>query len=285
MMFRGDGTSWGWSMAIAVAILSLTYPAWARGAQVESYDGRGLVVYVPSKLPPAGTRALVIVLHGGFGNAERIESGRSEHGLNMDAVADRAGFVVAYLNGTAVTRFLGADKRGWNAGGGCCGLPARNDVDDVGYITGAARQLEAAYGIDRHRVFGIGHSNGAMMTQRVICETDLYAAAVAISGPLNVQNPICPGARGRRILAIHGAEDGNVPIAGGEGTRGASRVAYRSEAESRRIFTAAGALYDLNIVAGAGHGLDEIDTAIEQRDGVHIAEKTAAFFGLLAEKN
>ena len=51
----------------------------------------------------------------------------------MDEVAKKSGFVVAYLNGTPVTRMLGADKLGWNAGGGCCGVPAENNVDDVGY--------------------------------------------------------------------------------------------------------------------------------------------------------
>lgn len=160
---------WGAALIISFATIS---QGLAGGARVENYGGRDMVVYVPSTPPPVGTRALVIVLHGGLGNAERIEAGASEHGLNLDAVAERSGFFVAYLNGTPITRLFGADKRGWNAGGGCCGLPARNNVDDVGYVTRAARHLEAAYGIDPRRVFGIGHSNGAMMTQRLVCEAD-----------------------------------------------------------------------------------------------------------------
>lgn len=269
---------------IAVSLM-LGEPTSAGGIRVETFGGREMLVYVPSNPPPVGSRALVIVLHGGLGNAERIEAGRSEHGLNLDRVAERIGFVVAYLNGTPITRFFDAEMRGWNAGGGCCGLPARDDIDDVGYIRGAAHRLEAEYGIDLHRVFGIGHSNGAMMTQRLVCETDLYAAAVAISGPLNIAHPRCGDAHGRRILAIHGADDENVPVTGGRGRRGLSRVAYRSEAESRLVLTAAGATYDLDVVAGAGHSLDEIDGLVERRDGVTIAERAAAFFGLMAENH
>jgi len=91
----------------------------------DSYGGRAMIVYQPSTLPQKGARALVVVLHGGLGNAERIAYKRSESGLNMDSVADKDGFVVAYLNGTPVTRRMGADKLGWNAGGGCCGCPRK----------------------------------------------------------------------------------------------------------------------------------------------------------------
>ena len=199
----------------------------------------------------------------------------------MDAVAEKAGFIVAYLNGTPVTRRMGADKLGWNAGGGCCGVPAARNVDDVRYITGAVEYLSKKYGIDPHRVYGIGHSNGAMMTQRLMCETNLYAAAISISGPLNLESGNCSAARGKRILAIHGAEDANVPIAGGQGTQGISRAVYNSEERTRQSFASSGASYDLQVVKGADHRLEHIAEAIQQTEGVSIAEKAARFFGLL----
>ena len=102
-----------------------------------------MIVYAPSELPARGARALVVVLHGGLGNAQRIASRQSESGLNLDSLAETNGFVVAYLNGTPVTRFFGADKLGWNAGGGCCGQSAENNVRDVDYITGAVDHLVA----------------------------------------------------------------------------------------------------------------------------------------------
>jgi polyhydroxybutyrate depolymerase len=246
----------------------------------DSYGGRDMLVYSPTQLPPKGERALVVVLHGGLGNARRIASKQSESGLNMNAVAERNGFLVAYLNGTPVTLRMGPDVLGWNAGGGCCGQSAERNVDDVGYITGAVGYLVQKYGIDRRRVYGIGHSNGAMMTQRLLCETNLYPAGVAISGPLNLDIKRCPDAAGKRVLAIHGSDDENVPIAGGQGSKGLSKAVYKSEAASQQVFTQSGATYDLLVVKGADHKLDDIGAAFQKTDGETIAEKAAQFFGL-----
>jgi len=264
-----------WLCATACASAS------AAGATDESFAGRNLIVYVPARLPDTGQRAMVVVLHGGLGNAQRIESKRSEIALNMDEIAEKNGFIVAYLNGTPVTRFMGDDKLGWNAGGGCCGLSAENDVDDVRYITGAIDHLVAQFGIDRNKIYGLGHSNGAMMTQRVMCETGVYAAEVSIAGPLNLQSGTCSAAKGKRILAIHGADDENVPVAGGRGTKGMSKAVYNSEARSRDQFTNAGATYTLDVVKGADHPLADIDAAVQRAEGVSLQEKTARFFGLL----
>ena len=277
-------TGRGATLAAAVLMaLGASTPAPARANEPTVLDvaGREVLVHVPPQPMSVGSRTLVIVLHGGLGNARRIAPRRSEGGLNLDAVADRDGFVVAYLNGTPVSRRLGDRFLGCNAGGGCCGLAAEDDVDDVAYVGGVIDTLVQRYGIDRTRVFGLGHSNGAMMTERVICETTLYAAAVSISGPLNIDVPRCPGASGRRVLAIHGADDQNVPIAGGVGPKGLSRIAFRSQESARRTFTDAGATYTLQVVPGADHFLDHIDAAIEKTEGVTIAEKSAAFFGLV----
>jgi polyhydroxybutyrate depolymerase len=242
-----------------------------------------MLVYTPQNMPARGARALVVVLHGGLGNASRIEGGAAEKGLKLDGVAEKNGFIVAYLNGTPVTRMFGPDKLGWNAGGGCCGVPAEINIDDVGYITSAVNYLVGKYGVDPGRVYGIGHSNGAMMTMRLVCETNLYAAAVSISGPLNINVQNCHGSRGKHILAIHGAEDQNVPIAGGRGTKGLSRVTYKSETYTQQIFAASGANFRLQTVQGADHFLDNIDARIEQTERISIAEKAARFFGLAKE--
>jgi len=204
--------------------------------------------------------------------------------LKMDEVARKNSFIVAYLNGTPVTRRFGPDKLGWNAGGGCCGVPAENNVDDVGYITNAVKHLVDEYGVDPSRVYGIGHSNGAMMTMRLMCEANIYAAAVSISGPLNLTVQNCPGARGKHILAIHGEDDQNVPILGGQGAKGLSRVSYKSEKYTQQIFAASGADFRLQAVSGADHFLDNINARIEQTEGVSIAEKIALFFGLAEER-
>lgn len=267
-----------WRYTFLIAFM-LSGPCWA-GVTSESYNGRDLLVYAPPNLPARGARALVIVLHGGLGNAARIQGGMSEKGLKMDDVAKKNGFIVAYLNGTPVTRRFAPNMLGWNAGGGCCGVPAENNVDDVGYIKGAVDHLVAKYGVDPNRVYGIGHSNGAMMTLRLMCETNLYAAAVSVSGPLNLKVQSCIAARGKHILAIHGAEDQNVPIAGGQGTKGFSKVAFNSEKYTQQIFAASGADFRLQIVQGADHALDTINDKIRQTEGMSLGEKSARFFGL-----
>lgn len=269
-------------LGLAAALLALS-PALAApaGNTTDNYDGRAMIVHVPATLPATGARALVIVLHGGLGNADRIASHQAENGLNLDAVADKDGFVVAYLNGTPVTRFMGAKFLGWNAGGGCCGQPAQNGTDDVAYIGGAVSYLAGKYGIDRTRVFAIGHSNGAMMAQRMVCETRVFARVVAISGPLNVDTTRCPAARGLGVLAIHGADDRNVPIAGGKGSKGFAPNVWKSEAQSQAVMTASGAGYTLQVVPGADHFLDHIGAKIEQAEGVTIGEKAARWFGIV----
>jgi len=268
--------------AVSMIMLAATWSSLASAADHTTLNigGREVIVYVPGRMPAAGTRALVVVLHGGLGNATRIANAQSESGLNMDAVAERYGFVVAYLNGTPVTRRLGDRVLGWNAGGGCCGMSAENGIDDVAYLSGAVDDLVQRYGIDHTRVYGIGHSNGAMMTERLACETRLYAAVVAISGPLETDTSRCAAAQGARILAIHGADDRNVPLAGGVGPKGLSRVDFRSEEYARRVFTDSGASYTLQVLPDVDHSLDHIGAAIGKAEGITIAEKAARFFDL-----
>jgi poly(3-hydroxybutyrate) depolymerase len=264
------------ALALALAMALWALPAFAQTTTI-SYAGRDILLLLPPSLPPSGQRALVVVLHGGMGNAGRIEAQTSEAALNMDAQAAQHGFIVAYLNGTAATR-MGGNALAWNAGG-CCGQPAAQNIDDTAYITGAVAVLEAGYGIDPARIYVMGHSNGSMMAQKLLCETTVFAAGVTISGPLNTTES-CPAAKGHRILAIHGADDDHVPIAGGRGTEGISHATFQSEAAAAQIFQSAGASYTLQIVPGVGHKLDDIEAAFEQTNGISIPQKATEFFGL-----
>lgn len=279
----GKALASGLSLTI-FGLAAMIVPAHAAPSTRETIAGREAIVHVPDRLPPAGARALVIVLHGGLGNADRIAGrqggAQSESAMNLDAEADADGFIVAYLNGTPVTRRLGERFLGWNAGGGCCGVPAQQAVDDVAFVTRVVDDMARRHGVDRARVYGLGHSNGAMMVQRVLCETTALAAVVAISGPLNLDTDRCPGAKGRRILAIHGADDRNVPLDGGIGSLGLARVAYRSEAQSRESMVRSGATYALDVLPGVDHALPHIAAAVQERDGASLAHRVAVFFKL-----
>lgn len=274
----------GIAAAALIALLAMGRGAGAgplaAGTTEQPVAGRTAYVHVPARLPAGGARGLVLVLHGGLGNAGRIATQGAEHGLNLDALADQRGFVVAYLDGTRVSKVLGDTFLGWNAGGGCCGVPAGQGVDDVRYVADAAAELARRYGIDAHRVYGLGHSNGAMMLQRVACEAGVFAGVVAVAGPLNLAESTCPAARGRRVLAVHGEDDANVPVAGGVGPRGVSRVAFQPEVHSQALMQAAGADYQLLLVPGADHYLAHIDDVLARDGGQTVAQRAVTFFGL-----
>ena len=119
-------------------------------------------------------------------------------------------------------------------------MPAEEGIDDVHYVAAAATTLAHRYGIGTGHVYGLGHSNGAMMLQRVVCEAGVFERIVAVAGPLNLAESSCPAARGRQVLAVHGEEDANVPVSGGVGPRGISHVAFQSEAHSQALMRGAG---------------------------------------------
>jgi poly(3-hydroxybutyrate) depolymerase len=241
----------------------------------ETFEGREMLLHIAPNVPAKGRRALVIVLHGGMGNAGHIQSI-----IGMDEPANEGGFIIAYLNGSPASDRLNKKFRAWNAGGECCGQPFKQNVDDIGYITRAVGYIAGKYGVDSRRVFGMGHSNGAMMVQRLMCETNLLQAAIPISGPLNTDVGTCPGARGKDIWAIHGSADRNVPPAGGFGTKGITNVDFNSQDYTKRIFETSGAIYRLDILSGIDHSLANIAAAVEKRDQRTLGRDAALFFGL-----
>ena len=246
-----------------------------QNAVKDGFDGREILVHVASNAPPAN-RAMVVVLHGGMGNANHIYS---ILGQEMNDAADEGGFVVAYLNGSGATR-RDNNFHAWNAGGECCGQPYKNGVDDIAYISRAVAYLADKYNVDRKKVFGMGHSNGAMMTQRLMCETDVYQAAIPVSGPLNIDVQNCPAARGKKILAVHGLLDENVPIKGGFGTKGVTDIDYNAQSYSKDVFEKSGATYTIDAVEAADHSLKNIIETVGTREGRTFGRYAALFFGL-----
>jgi hypothetical protein len=87
---------------------------------------------------------------------------------------------------------------------------------------------------------------------------------------------------GHRVLAIHGVDDRNVPVAGGVGTRGIAKVAFPPEAQARDEVEAAGGHYALQLVPGADHAADHIDAALTAAGQGTIGEQAVRFFELAA---
>lgn len=241
-----------------------------------AYGGREILLYVPSNLPPQGQRALLVALHGGGGNAEFMR----DH-LKMDGVAERHGFLVAYLNGTAAAAIGGERLKAWNAGSGCCGKPYTDKVDDLGYVAGAVQYLQRVYGVPVQRSFGVGHSNGAMMVQTLACRSGVFTTVASLAGTLMSDDTACPTARGHTIYNYHGADDQNVPLAGGFGSKGVTTIDFTPQAKAQTLFEKAGGHYQLQVFEGADHSIEHISESSQKLDGRTIAERIAQDLGLV----
>jgi poly(3-hydroxybutyrate) depolymerase len=241
----------------------------------DRFGDRDMLVYVPSVLPPPGQRALLVALHGGGGNARFM----LEH-LKINGLAEKHGFIVAYLNGSAAARVGGQRLKAWNAGGGCCGKPYEDKVDDIAYITGAVEHLQRTYAIAPGRSFGVGHSNGAMMLQTMACVSHVFSHVASLAGALMAEVPSCPTAHRHTIRNYHGEFDENVPLAGGFGTKGVTRISYPSQEVSRARFEASGGQYLLQVLPGAGHSIEQLSQSSQQHLGLTLAERVARDLGL-----
>ena len=160
---------------------------------------RSYRLYKPAGVPASAS--LVIVLHGFSGSA-----GQAERDYNWDQLADTGKFVVAYPSGI---------NRAWNVnGGGCCGSPARQGVDDVAFITAAVADITRNVGIDSSRVYATGISNGGIMSYTLACNTGVFAA---IGPDAATQLDPCRSPHPTSVMHIHGTADALVPYKGGQG--------------------------------------------------------------------
>jgi polyhydroxybutyrate depolymerase len=161
---------------------------------------RSFRVYTPASVSERA--ALVVMMHGGFGSGAQ-----AQRAYGWDELADREGFIVAYPDG---------ESRAWNVGGGCCGRPGREDIDDVAFLE---QMVAAIEGIDPQRVYATGMSNGAMMAYRLGCDSKVFAAIGPVAGTLLGE---CPAPAPIPVIHVHGLKDPNVRFdgAGGAGVAG-----------------------------------------------------------------
>lgn len=193
----------------------------ARGAEVTDQHTltvgsttRTYVVRTPANLTRNRPRVpLVIVLHGGGGNAANAETM-----TGFTEKARKEGFIVAYPDGSGT---LKTALLTWNAGH-CCGYAMKQNVDDVAFVRALIDELVRTYPVDTHRIYATGMSNGGMMTHRLGIElSDRLAAIAPVVG--TVFGDEKPPAHAVPALMINGALDQHVPPAGGPpGGRGSN---------------------------------------------------------------
>lgn len=162
-------------------------------------------VHLPRGIGDEVALALVIVLHGGGGNAES-----AARMTQMSALADKEEFIVVYPDGTGK---LYDKLLTWNSGN-CCGYALDQKIDDVGFLRALIEQLQRDYPINARRIYATGMSNGGMMSYRIGCElSDKIAAIAPVAGALNVEcKPTVPIS----VIAFHGTNDQHVLYDGGK---------------------------------------------------------------------
>lgn len=162
---------------------------------------RAYYLHIPKSFSKEKRVPLVLVLHGGLGDARS-----AEWDSIMSKQADKDGFVVAYPNG---------HLRTWNAGQ-CCGIARAQNVNDVNYIRTLIKTLQAELNIDPDRVYVAGLSNGGMMAYRLASElSDLIAAVAPVEGCMYDQAAEFTGPVS--VIAFHGMADTVVKYDGGTG--------------------------------------------------------------------
>ncbi len=144
-------------------------------------------------LPPAAASGrvlpLVLNLHGATQNGwlQEVQSG-------MDSSADQNGYLVAYPNGTKVSKVLtpdpvaGQDQYSWDAGV-CCGLPVTRHINDVVFLEQVISDIETRTAVDRSRIYVTGMSAGGMMAYAMAAQDAGQIAAIAsVAGQVELPN-------------------------------------------------------------------------------------------------
>jgi polyhydroxybutyrate depolymerase len=150
-------------------------------------------------------RPVVIVFHGGGGNAENAVRMTS-----LDAKADAEHFIAVYPNGSGPIDGALLTWNAWN----CCGPALDEHVDDIAFVRAMVERLEQDFAIDRKRIYATGLSNGGIFTHRVGCElSDIFAAIAPVAGALNTED--CKPDHPVSVVMFHGTADQHVLYDGG----------------------------------------------------------------------
>lgn len=176
---------------------------------------------MPAGLDAAKPLPLVFALHGGGGNAPRMEQVTAG---SFNHLAGQEGFLVVYPEGI---------EKHWNDGREGLDYRAhREKVDDIGFISALSDALAAELPVDRQRVYVTGLSNGGMMTHRLACAlSGQIAAAAPVIAALPESLRSAKPSRPVPILMITSPTDPLVPWAGGDVHFGRSKLGRALSAE------------------------------------------------------
>ena len=158
-------------------------------------------VHIPDGLDTSTPVPLIVDIHGYSSNST------NQRALSdFDSIADEFGAIILYPDGlTSQNPWDTEEHQGWNAGW-CCGRPASENVDDLGFIEEIISISLEIYNVDSDRIYASGWSNGCAMAQRLAMESSHIFAAVGcmsfylLMTPVNSYIPI-------PIMEVHGFLD------------------------------------------------------------------------------
>jgi polyhydroxybutyrate depolymerase len=182
------------------------YPVTSKSADVVVGGDRPVTVHVPPGYDPQHPAPLLIGLHGyGSSGAEQ------EAYFRLGDLARQGGYLYAFPDGTHNQ----SDLRFWNGTDACCDFD-KSGVDDVGYLAGVIKEIQARFPVDPKRIDVIGHSNGAFMAYAIACaHADEIAAIVSLAGATFETLEKCAPSVPVAVVEIHGTADDQVAFGGG----------------------------------------------------------------------
>ena len=170
------------------------------------HDGleRSYVTLVPTSYEDGERAPLVLALHGGGGDGERMCKLKG----GVQELAEEGGFIVVCPDGVENHWNDGRELEKWRA--------HAEDIDDVGFLLSLIDIISDDYSIDPDRIFVTGMSNGGKMSLRLACEAaDTFAAAAPVIASLPADLD-CHPSEPISILVMNGMEDPLVPWEGGQ---------------------------------------------------------------------
>lgn len=169
---------------------------------------RQYLLYVPSSYDGSAAYPFVMALHGLGDNINNFK------GINMNAVADTAHFILAIPQALVDNVITGSTA--WNSGAGAFGVSLNAGVDDVGFLNALIDTVSANYNIDQTRVYSTGFSMGGFMSNRLACELNNRIAAIAsVSGTIG-GTLTCQPSRAVPVAHFHGTADATVNYTGNQ---------------------------------------------------------------------
>ncbi|MCE7873020.1 esterase [bacterium CPR1] len=159
---------------------------------------------LPANLEPGRPVPLVLVFHGGGGNARQM----ARH-TGFPKLARQEGFIAVFPDGW---------KKNWNDGREDFKVPTfTENVDDLAFIRALLDELTAKYPVDAQRIYATGISNGGIFSHFLAARmADRIRAAAPVVG--GMAEPVAASfapSRPVSLLIIQGTDDPLVPYAGG----------------------------------------------------------------------